>query len=135
MKLFSTTLFSTHTLSSFFNHLYVQSRDLSKFISKSHAKRLPLTTKRAGKGYYKGNRCRKEGYLDSKGKYIHIYYYIRIHKPWLPLVRPVHPGERALHRSRRPGARRFQTQALCRCWSEEEYKRIESNEYIMTKSS
>ena len=29
--------------------------------------RLPLTTKRVGKGYYKGNGCRREGYLTSKG--------------------------------------------------------------------
>lgn len=40
---------------------------LSKFISKSRAKRLPLTTKRAGKGFYKGNRARKEGHINSKG--------------------------------------------------------------------
>jgi hypothetical protein len=39
----------------------------SKYISKSRAKRLPLTTKRAGKGYYKGNGARKEGMVTSKG--------------------------------------------------------------------
>jgi hypothetical protein len=43
------------------------SRDFSKYISNSRAKRIPLTTKRAGKGYYKGNRCRKEGTINSRG--------------------------------------------------------------------
>lgn len=45
----------------------VQTAEFSKYISKSRAKRLPLTTKRAGKGYYKGNGARKEGRLTSKG--------------------------------------------------------------------
>ena len=44
-----------------------QIANFSKFISRARKKRLPLTTKRAGKGYYKGNRTRKEGHLDSKG--------------------------------------------------------------------
>eukprot|EP01039_Chlorochromonas_danica_P007731 gene7731-8542_t len=44
----------------------------SKYISNSRAKRLPLTTKRAGKGFYKGNRGRKEGRLTSKGRFIMI---------------------------------------------------------------
>ena len=48
-----------------FQHFQVA--DFSKFIPKARAKRLPLTTKRAGKGYYKGNRTRKEGFLTSKG--------------------------------------------------------------------
>ena len=43
-------------------------RNFSKYISKSRAKRLPMTTKRAGKGFYKGNRTRKEGFLNSKGE-------------------------------------------------------------------
>ena len=47
-----------------------QTADFSKYISKARTKRLPLTTKRAGKGYYKGNRSRKEGYLNSKGAFI-----------------------------------------------------------------
>lgn len=42
----------------------------SKYISKSRTKRLPLTTKRAGKGYYKGNGSRKEGVISSKGSII-----------------------------------------------------------------
>jgi hypothetical protein len=42
----------------------------SKYISKARTKRLPLTTKRVGKGYYKGNRCRKEGRLTSIGNRI-----------------------------------------------------------------
>jgi hypothetical protein len=46
---------------------FQQTANLSKYISKSRAKSLPMTTKRAGKGYYKGNRCRKEGFLTSKG--------------------------------------------------------------------
>ena len=39
----------------------------SKYISKARTKRLPLTTKRAGKGYKKGNGARTEGKLNSKG--------------------------------------------------------------------
>ena len=42
--------------------------NFSKYISKSRTKRLPLTTKRAGKGYKKGNGARTEGKLNSKGK-------------------------------------------------------------------
>jgi large subunit ribosomal protein L41 len=43
---------------------------MSKYLSKSAAKRLPLSTKRAGKGYYKGKGGTKEGRLTSKGKFI-----------------------------------------------------------------
>ena len=43
---------------------------MSKYLSKSAAKRLPLNTKRAGKGYYKGKGGTKEGKLNSKGKFI-----------------------------------------------------------------
>lgn len=50
---------------SFFSHQIVAS--FSKYISKSRTKRLPLTTKRVGKGYKKGNRARKEGVITSKG--------------------------------------------------------------------
>jgi hypothetical protein len=50
-------------------HLFTAVADFSKYISKARAKRQPLTTKRAGKGYYKGNRCRKEGTINSKGKF------------------------------------------------------------------
>mmetsp|Transcript_21651 Transcript_21651/g.31512 ORF Transcript_21651/g.31512 Transcript_21651/m.31512 type:complete len:109 (-) Transcript_21651:117-443(-) len=44
----------------------------SKYISKSRAKRLPLNTKRAGKGYKKGYGARKEGYLTSKAKFVAV---------------------------------------------------------------
>ena len=47
-----------------------QARFISKYISKSAKKRIPLTTKRAGKGYYKGKGGTKEGRLNSKGRFI-----------------------------------------------------------------
>jgi hypothetical protein len=47
-----------------------QIASLHKYISKSRTKRLPLTTKRAGKGYYKGNRSRKEGHITTKGRFV-----------------------------------------------------------------
>ena len=47
-----------------------QTRFISKYISKSAKKRIPLTTKRAGKGYYKGKGGTKEGRLNSKGRFI-----------------------------------------------------------------
>jgi large subunit ribosomal protein L41 len=46
-----------------------QQRFMSKYLSKSATKRLPLTTKRAGKGYYKGKGGTKEGKITSKGKF------------------------------------------------------------------
>lgn len=45
-------------------------RCMSKYLSKSARKRLPLSTKRAKKGFYKGNGCTSEGRLTSKGKFI-----------------------------------------------------------------
>jgi hypothetical protein len=42
----------------------------AKYISKAARKRMPLTTKRAGKGFYKGNGSTKEGRLNSKAKFI-----------------------------------------------------------------
>jgi hypothetical protein len=54
-------------------NLYLQSQIrsfASKYISKSAKKRIPLTTKRAGKGYYKGKGATKEGRLTSKGRFI-----------------------------------------------------------------
>ena len=54
-------------------HLLTMTADFSKYISKSRKKRLPLTTKRAGKGFYKGNRGRKEGHITSKGTIISIH--------------------------------------------------------------
>ena len=47
-----------------------QQRFMSKYLSKAATKRLPLTTKRAGKGYYKGKGGTKEGRITSKGKFI-----------------------------------------------------------------
>jgi hypothetical protein len=47
-----------------------QQRSMSKYLTKSAAKRLPLNTKRAGKGYYKGKGGTKEGKLNSKAKFI-----------------------------------------------------------------
>ena len=38
--------------------------------SKSRRKRFPMTTKLANKNYYKGNGCRKEGRITSKGRFI-----------------------------------------------------------------
>ena len=43
---------------------------MSKYISKSAKKRLVLTTKRARKGFYKGNGATKEGRITSKGKFM-----------------------------------------------------------------
>eukprot|EP00956_Cyclotella_meneghiniana_P014694 scaffold22128_cov73-Cyclotella_meneghiniana.AAC.1 len=45
-------------------------RYMSKYLSKSATKRLPLNTKRAKKGYYKGKGGTSEGRLTSKGKFI-----------------------------------------------------------------
>jgi hypothetical protein len=48
-----------------------QVRFMSKYLSKAATKRKPLTTKRAGKGYYKGNRCTKEGTFSGRaGKFV-----------------------------------------------------------------
>ena len=45
---------------------------MSKYISKARTKRLPLTAKRVGKGFYKGNGARKEGRITSKGTRVGI---------------------------------------------------------------
>ena len=42
-------------------------RCFSKYLSKSARKRLPLTTKRAKKGYVKGKGCNSEGKRTSMG--------------------------------------------------------------------
>lgn len=47
-----------------------QQRFISKYVSKAARKRMPLTTKRAGKGFYKGEGSTKEGRLTSKGRFI-----------------------------------------------------------------
>mmetsp|Transcript_4065 Transcript_4065/g.7819 ORF Transcript_4065/g.7819 Transcript_4065/m.7819 type:complete len:130 (-) Transcript_4065:162-551(-) len=44
--------------------------EFSKKLSNSATKRLPLTTKKAGKGFYKGKGGTKEGRHTSKGRYI-----------------------------------------------------------------
>jgi large subunit ribosomal protein L41 len=43
---------------------------MSKYVSKSMKKNLPLTTKRAGKGFYKGKGCTSEGRINSKARFI-----------------------------------------------------------------
>jgi large subunit ribosomal protein L41 len=49
----------------------LQTRNMSKYMSKSAKKRLPLTTKRASKGgFYKGKGGTKEGRLTSTGKFV-----------------------------------------------------------------
>ncbi len=50
-------------------NLLTQTASFSKYISKSRTKRLPLTTKKAGKGFYKGNGARKEGHISSKARF------------------------------------------------------------------
>lgn len=64
------SLASRVSLSGPFSVLAHQQRCMSKYLSKAAKKRLPLTTKRARKGFYKGNRSTKEGRLTSKGKFI-----------------------------------------------------------------
>ena len=48
----------------------IQQRFMSKYLSKAASKRVPLNTKRAGKGYYKGKGGTKEGHLTSKARFI-----------------------------------------------------------------
>lgn len=43
---------------------------MSKYLSKSAKKRIPLNTKRVGKGFYKGNGCTKEGRITRKAKFM-----------------------------------------------------------------
>jgi len=47
-----------------------QTRNMSKYLSKSATKRLPLHPKHAKKGFYKGNGCRSEGRHTSKARFI-----------------------------------------------------------------
>mmetsp|Transcript_16894 Transcript_16894/g.21372 ORF Transcript_16894/g.21372 Transcript_16894/m.21372 type:complete len:111 (+) Transcript_16894:92-424(+) len=48
-----------------------QTRSMSKNLSKAAAKRRPLTTKRAGKGYYKGKGSTTQGSFRGKaGRYV-----------------------------------------------------------------
>uniref|UniRef100_A0A7S2RFS1 39S ribosomal protein L41, mitochondrial n=1 Tax=Rhizochromulina marina TaxID=1034831 RepID=A0A7S2RFS1_9STRA len=45
-------------------------RLFSKYYGNALRKRLPLSPKRARKGYYKGNGCRSEGRHTSKGGFV-----------------------------------------------------------------
>jgi hypothetical protein len=45
-------------------------RSLSKYVSKAKKKRMPLSPKRVGKGFYKGVGARSEGKLNSKAQFI-----------------------------------------------------------------
>lgn len=52
-------------------HQHQQIRSMSKYLSKAAAKRRPLTTKRATKGYYKGKGCTKEGTFSGRaGRFV-----------------------------------------------------------------
>ena len=48
----------------------IQHRYMSKYVSKSMKKNLPLTTKRARKGFYKGKGGTKEGRINSIGRFV-----------------------------------------------------------------
>ena len=61
---------TTSLSSSSSSYQFLQQRFKSKYLSKSATKRLPMTTKRAGKGFYKGKGGTKEGRLTSKGRFI-----------------------------------------------------------------
>mmetsp|Transcript_19623 Transcript_19623/g.22729 ORF Transcript_19623/g.22729 Transcript_19623/m.22729 type:complete len:111 (+) Transcript_19623:188-520(+) len=54
------------------NSLFLQqSRSMSKYLSKSAAKRKPLSAKRARKGYYKGKGSTTQGTFRGKaGRYV-----------------------------------------------------------------
>ncbi|CAM9755676.1 unnamed protein product [Ascophyllum nodosum] len=43
---------------------------MSKYISKSARKRIPMTSKMGNKNFYKGKGSTKEGQLNSKGRFI-----------------------------------------------------------------
>ena len=59
--------FFSITKSSLFNN---QVRWMSKRLSKGATKRQPLTTKKAGKGFYKGNQSTSEGHITSKARFV-----------------------------------------------------------------
>ena len=51
--------------------MQLQTRSMSKYLSKAAAKRRPLTTKRAKKGYYKGKGCTTEGsFRGTAGRFV-----------------------------------------------------------------
>jgi hypothetical protein len=66
--LFSGTFASTSLFQNYYNQ--IQHRYLSKYVSKSMKKNLPLTTKRARKGFYKGKGGTKEGRINSTGRFV-----------------------------------------------------------------
>ncbi|CAM9998298.1 unnamed protein product [Heterosigma akashiwo] len=45
-------------------------RFMSKYLSKSARKRVPLSSKWGNKDYYKGNQCRKFGRINSRGRFM-----------------------------------------------------------------
>lgn len=47
-----------------------QVRAMSKYLSKSAKKRIPLNTKRVAKGFYKGKGSTKEGRITKKAKFM-----------------------------------------------------------------
>mmetsp|Transcript_24988 Transcript_24988/g.25202 ORF Transcript_24988/g.25202 Transcript_24988/m.25202 type:complete len:102 (+) Transcript_24988:41-346(+) len=51
---------------------YLPVAAFSKYISKSRTKRLPLTTKRVGKGFKKGYGGQKAGFVSSKGRFVSV---------------------------------------------------------------
>eukprot|EP00559_Dactyliosolen_fragilissimus_P009906 CAMPEP_0184858534 /NCGR_PEP_ID=MMETSP0580-20130426/3618_1 /TAXON_ID=1118495 /ORGANISM="Dactyliosolen fragilissimus" /LENGTH=124 /DNA_ID=CAMNT_0027354723 /DNA_START=109 /DNA_END=483 /DNA_ORIENTATION=- len=62
---------SLHPMNHNNQHQLQQYRAMSKFLTKSATKRLPLTTKRARKGYYKGKGGTKQGSFRGKaGRYV-----------------------------------------------------------------
>lgn len=77
MNIFPATIkniFSLHrNIKPIFSFQHILSQSFSKYISNSRAKRIPLNTKRAGKGYKKGYGARKEGRLDNLGKYLILF--------------------------------------------------------------
>ena len=52
------------------SYQHQQIRYMSKYLTRSAKRRLPLTTKKARKGYYKGNQSTKEGSHTNKGKFV-----------------------------------------------------------------
>mmetsp|Transcript_6217 Transcript_6217/g.9698 ORF Transcript_6217/g.9698 Transcript_6217/m.9698 type:complete len:151 (+) Transcript_6217:109-561(+) len=67
----SNLLARTNNYLPLFSNTSLESRRfMSKYLTKSATKRLPLNAKKAKKGYYKGNGATKEGRLTSKGKFI-----------------------------------------------------------------
>ena len=63
--------FHNNNNSSFLSSIVTLSvRHMSKHMSKAATKRMPLNTKRARKGYYKGKGGTKEGRITSKGRFI-----------------------------------------------------------------